>query len=152
MKCIRGKYIPRTSTTLQIYTFIWVHVHSYTFAVVPTDVALHQCLRSILYSLFLFFVGTGSSTRRIMSILLLAIVFFPGDLVHVHYCKFTVVPTNIGKYHVYVKHTTVRLLHCCFYVLVHNRLTLTCMFFVSICTKFGALIRPSDFTNPTPPT
>ena len=52
-----------------------------------------------------------------MSILLrfvkrIAIVISPGDLVHVHSCNFTVVPINIGKYDVSVKHTTVSILVC----------------------------------------
>ena len=90
-----------------------------------------------------------------------AIVFSPGHLVHVHsIVAFTVVPTNMGKYHVPVKHITVSILHCCFSVLdsvvvfVHwymiDSPCLAC-FFVSICTKFRVLSRPSDFTYSMPP-
>ena len=61
-----------------------------------------------------------------------------------------------------VKHTTVIILPCWFSVLdfivvflywyMIDQPCLACVFFVSICTKFGGLSRPSDFTNTLPPT
>ena len=40
-----------------------------------------------------------------------------GTCVPVLCCTYTVVPTNIGKYHVSVKHTTVNILPCWLFVL-----------------------------------
>ena len=73
---------------------------------------------------------------------IIVIVFSPGDLVHVHSCTFTVVPTNVGKYQVSVKHTTVS---------IYSIIVFFECFFVSICTKFLALFCPTDFRNPMVP-
>ena len=57
MKCIRGKYILVFVIYYFKILFVGVHVHSWTFAVVPTDMAIHECLRSILYSMLFIMWG-----------------------------------------------------------------------------------------------
>ena len=114
---------------------MWVHVHSSTFAAVPTDMAIHQCLRSILFSCFYsgwVNVAPQDESCRYCYDLCRELRLFSLRAIWYMYtlCKFTVVPTNIGEYHVSVKHTKVSILHCCFSVLVHNRPTLPLCKFV----------------------
>ena len=56
-----------------------------------------------------------------------------------------VVPTDISKYHVSVKHITVGILHCCFSVSVHDRPTLPCTFFCVNLYQIWGVISPVGF-------
>ena len=67
-------------------------------------------------------------------------------------CKFLhiyciIVLTNRGKYQVSVKHTTVSILYyCCFYVLVHDRPILPCIFIFCVdLYQIPGVISPGEF-------
>ena len=165
MKCPYGRCIIRGKCVLLIVCTTVCNVYFYIGTCTFMDVCCcpnRHGYTSGVYEAYYFpcvysvWVHVRSPTRRIMSILLRFVWKITIGTCTLCSSTFTVVPTNTGKYHVslMLKHTTVSILHCSFSVLVHERPTLSCLLassFVSICTKFGVLSRPADFTNPMPP-
>ena len=106
-------------------------MHSWTFAVVPTDIAIHQV--STKHSIFHVFILCGcmyvalqdESCRycydlcRVLRLFSLRAIWYMCTLLR----TYAVVPTNIGIYHVSVKHTAVNILPCWYSVLC------VCVFF-----------------------
>ena len=127
-RCIHGKYI-LVLLLFGMFTFyrIWVHVHSFTFAVVSIGMTIHHVSTkhstfhvSFLYG-YMYVAPQDESYRycydlcRELRLFSLRAIWYMYTLFYV----FTVVPTNLelDKYHVSVKHTTVSILPCWFFVL-----------------------------------
>ena len=128
-------------------------VHFWTFAVVPTNMlAIHQVSRKhTIFHVFIIYeymyVARQDKSCRYCYDLCRGLRLFS-----LYSCAFTVVPTNMGKYHVLsVKHTIVGTSVVDFlYWYMIDPPCLGC-FFVSMCTEFGVLSRPSYFTNSVVP-